>query len=234
MRRRTRQAGSGILLATAALALTGCQHGRSGINDRFRHNPDIDEWAGRWESSDREIFQHRDRIVAALGLQPGMDVADVGAGTGAFIPPLSHAVGPGGSVVAVDIIPGFLEHIRARARQEGLDNVHTVLGEDRTTHLPAASVDAVLLCATYHHFEHPESMLASITEALRPGGRLAIVDFERIPGVSREWVIDHVRAGREQVVREVAAAGFRVDETVDVPELEENYFLLFHKQEPRP
>jgi predicted methyltransferase len=88
-------------------------------------------------------------------------------------------------------------------------------------------VDLVFLCDTYHHFEFPFKTMASIHKALRPGGRLVLVDFHRIPGKSREWVLGHVRAGQEVFVKEIVTSGFKVvgEETF----LKENYLVRFEK-----
>ncbi len=99
-----------------------------------------------------------------------------------------------------------------------------------STELPEASVHVVLLCDTYHHFEVAEKMLASSRRALRQGGRLIVVDFERVPGQSREWVVNHVRAGKEQVKEEIVQAGFVFKEEVKIEGLSENYFLRFVKR----
>ena len=90
-------------------------------------------------------------------------------------------------------------------------------------------LDLVFICDTYHHFEYPQTTLASLHAALRPGGMLAVVDFERIEGVSRPWVLNHMRAGKEVFRSEIEAAGFRFLEEVEVAGLEENYLLLFRR-----
>jgi predicted methyltransferase len=86
-------------------------------------------------------------------------------------------------------------------------------------------VDVAFVCDTYHHFEDPKAMLASIRRALRPGGTLVVVDFERIPGTSPDWILKHVRAGKEDFRREIEASGFRFGEEVKL--MRENYFLRF-------
>lgn len=192
----------------------------------------LDDWLARFETESREIYAHKDAIVAALELEANDDVADVGAGTGLFTIPFARAVDGGlfreGTVYAVDIAPDFLEHVRTRARQEDVDNVETVLCDERSVNLPAYSVDVVFVCDTYHHFEYPRSTLASIRDALRPRGRLIVIDFERIPGTSSDWILEHVRADRQTVVAELQAAGFALVRTLDLP-LEENYALEFRK-----
>lgn len=200
------------------------------INDRFRADDlDVAEYVLRFEGESREIAVCRDALVAALELSPGEDLADVGAGTGLFLAPFHQAVGPDGQVFAVDISEGFLAFMGQRISEEGLDRVTPVLCDDRTTGLPAASVDVVFVCDTYHHFEYPMDTLASIHAALRPGGRMVIVDFERIPGVTRDWLLEHVRCDKQTVIDEVTAAGFRLDAELPLEGLSENYVLRFSR-----
>ncbi|WP_039961755.1 methyltransferase domain-containing protein, partial [Rhodopirellula europaea] len=105
----------------------------------------------------------------------------------------------------------------------------TVLGTDVSIRLPPESADLVFICDTYHHFESPQQSLASIYRALKPGGRLVLIDFERIPGVSREFLLGHVRAGKEVFQSEIVAAGFKFIDEIDVEAFEENYLLRFEK-----
>ena len=181
-----------------------------------------------FETEGREVFDKRREIVAALDIRPGMTVADVGAGTGAFTVLFSEKVGAGGTAIAQDISPEFLRGIEARARREKLGNVRTVQGGEKDANLPPASVDLVFVCDTYHHFEYPQAMLASLQAALKPGGRLAVIDYEKIPGRSSAWVMGHVRAGREAVIAEIEAAGFRLLKSHAL--LRENFFFEFVRQ----
>lgn len=205
---------------------------KPGINDAYR-TPDVGEWVQRLETESREVFHERQRIVDDLGLQAGMVVADIGAGTGAFTGLLSAKVGPAGKVYAVDIAEEFLARIRQRAAAEGWASVQTVRCPEDSVALPAESIDLAYLCDTYHHFEYPESSLRSIFAALKPGGQLVVVDFERLPGVSEDWILGHVRAGRDQVISEIAAAGFKLlSKQAPTAKLSENYFLRFEKPLP--
>ena len=95
------------------------------------------------------------------------------------------------------------------------------------TRLPPRSVDLVFICDTYHHFEFPFKTMASIHEALRPGGRVIVIDFHRIEGKSRYWVLNHVRAGQEVVVKEIESSGFK--KVAETKLLKENYFVEFEK-----
>src|SRR5947209_3814252 len=83
------------------------------------------------------------------------------------------------------------------AQDKGLQNIVGVVCTADSVKLPPGSVDLVFICDTYHHFEYPRRTMASIHQALKPAGQLVLVDFKRIPGVSREWVLGHVRAGQE-------------------------------------
>ena len=204
---------------------------KPGINKPFLDpNLKVEDWLARFEKESREVFAAREEIRHTLGLNAGMVAADIGAGTGLFTLLMSAQVGPQGWVYAVDIAPRFVEHLGQLACQHELTNVTPVLCGQRSVRLPPASIDLAFLCDVYHHFEYPSSALASIHRALRPGGRLVVIDFKRIEGESREWILGHVRAGQEAVRREVEAAGF---EWVDEPKLErlrENYFLVFRKK----
>lgn len=202
---------------------------KPGINAPYLSDPSIPRWEGVLETESREVYRERQRIVNAIGLKPGQCVADVGAGTGLFTLLFARAVGPQGEVIAVDIIPEFLEHIRKRADLEGLKNVTRTLGQDQSTQLKPGSVDVVFLCDAYHHFEYPQPMMDSILRALRPKGRLVVVDFERIPGQSPDWIFEHVRCGRATVIQEIQAGGFRTMPTANVDFLKENYMLVFRK-----
>jgi ubiquinone/menaquinone biosynthesis C-methylase UbiE len=204
---------------------------KPGINDPFK-NPDVAKYSKTFEGESREVFVKRDKVVAACELKPGMVVADVGAGTGLYTRLFAKAVGADGQVYAVDIASKFLEHIQKTSREAGVRNVTPVLCNQDSADLPANSVDVIFACDTYHHFEFPERTLASLHRALRTGGRLIIIDFIRIEGKSREWTLNHVRAGQDVVEKEIAAAGFR--KTSEVKDLlQENYFVIFEKPAAR-
>jgi predicted methyltransferase len=113
----------------------------------------------------------------------------------------------------VDITPRFLEHIRETCRTAGKRNVTPVLCSPDSVDLPANSVDA-------------HRTLASLERAIKPGGRLVVIDFRRVPGESSEWILNHVRAGQDVVEKEITAAGF-VKENEVKGLLKENYFVIF-------
>jgi ubiquinone/menaquinone biosynthesis C-methylase UbiE len=199
---------------------------RPDANRRYRET-DVSEWIKRFESAGREIYDQRRAIIAASGAKPGMQVADVGAGTGLLSLLLARAVAPGGQVFAIDIITKFLAHLdREKARQH-VDNVVTRLGDERSVPLPDDSIDLMFLCDAYHHFEYPRSMNRSMWRALRPGGTLLLIDYRRIPGKTPKSVLEHVRAGEETFTAELIAAGFEKVEAL--PLLQENYVVRFRK-----
>jgi len=205
---------------------------KPGINEPFK-NPDLKKFLSTFEGESREIFSRREAILKAVGLKAGMQVADIGAGTGLFTRAFAAQVGPDGKVYAVDIAKKFLEHIDQTAQEAGLKNILTVLGTDRSTELKPGSIDLAFICDTYHHFEFPQRTLASLHAALRPGGKLIVIDFHRIPGKSRAWLLEHVRAGQEVFRKEIEEAGFRFLEEVTDLGLKENYFLRFEKIDPK-
>lgn len=202
-----------------------------GINDAFE-NPDVEAFAERFEVESREVFARRHAIVAACQIEPGQTVADVGAGTGLFTRLFADAVGKEGRVIAVDISQKFLDRIQADSRERNQSNVETLLAATDSARLPADSVDLAFICDTYHHFEFPQKTMASLHRALKPGGRIVLIDFHRIPGTSSDWVLGHVRAGQDVFEAEIIQAGFR--KVREEPELlQENYFVVFEKQ-PQP
>jgi len=235
-----------VILAVAllGLAVSGCEtsppsarsapvvgaepSAKPGINAEYL-KPDLDvtQWVERFEREGREIYDQRAAIVAAARLKPGMVMADIGAGTGLFTSAFSRAVGPKGKVYAVDIVPTFLDRIKERAASEGLANVQTVLCTERSVELPPNSIDLAFICDVYHHFEYPQSSLASLHRALRPGGEVLLVEFKRVPGQSSDWILNHVRAGQEVFTAEITAAGFQQIQEQDI--LKDNYVVRFRK-----
>lgn len=190
---------------------------------------DVKQWVARFEGESREVYRARLAVLAALDLQPGARVADIGAGTGLFVQLFSRSVGQTGVVHAVDISPKFLEFIATNAKRDGYSNVRTQLGADRSAGLSPASVDVIFHCDTYHHFEFPQAMNADLLRTLKPGGELFVLDFERIPGVTPPGLLQHVRAPKQTVIEEVTAIGFVLVEEIPVDGLKENYLLRFRK-----
>jgi ubiquinone/menaquinone biosynthesis C-methylase UbiE/intracellular sulfur oxidation DsrE/DsrF family protein len=219
-----------VLLATVChVACAQEKSVRPGINDSFR-DPDVDEFVKRFEIESREVYTRRHKIVAACRIEPGQTVADIGAGTGLFTRLFSTAVGADGRVVAVDIAQKFLDHIGKTSEEAGLKNIETVLCTADSTELPPDSIDVAFICDTYHHFEFPLKTMASLRSALKPNGRVIIIDFRKIAGVSSDFVMGHVRAPQSVFESEIVQAGFlKTREEADL--LSENYFVEFTRSE---
>jgi ubiquinone/menaquinone biosynthesis C-methylase UbiE len=180
-------------------------------------------WSKVFDDPGRAAWQKPDELVAALGLRPGQCVADLGAGTGYFSRLLSAAVGPTGTVLAVDPEPTLVAHLRQRAEREGSANVVPVLASLDNPRLPAGLVDVVLIVDTFHHIDDRVAYFRRLRQALRPPGRIAIVDWQK-----RELPVgpemDH-KLAREQVVREMETARYRLVEEPSI--LPYQYFLIF-------
>jgi len=219
-----------LILAVAFLvAPVHAQAPHESHNDRYTDpDLDVDSMVDRFESEGREAFDLREAIVAASGIQPGDVVADIGAGTGAFLDPLIAAVGETGHVVAVEISIRFVEHLRQVADEAGYDNVTAVFSSYTSATLPPASVDKIVVIDTYHHFDDFESMLASMLAALRSGGEMTVVDFDRRED-SREWIQGHVRVPKQTFREEIEAAGFEFVEEAVIDGMEENFLFRFRK-----
>ncbi len=158
-------------------------------------------------------------LVAAMGLERGMTVADVGTGIGYMLPFLSRAVGRRGRVIAEDIFDDFLAAAKQRAENQKLTNVTFIKGTDTDPMLPEGQVDEVLVLDVYHHFDYPEKMLAAIHSALKPGGKLVVVDYYRSPTAMPDGrAMTHIRLDKPDVIKEISANQFRlVSEREHIP-----------------
>ena len=168
----------------------------------------------RAQSGDRDQWQRVPDVIAALAIGTGSQVADIGAGNGYFTTHLAGHVGSSGAVFAVEISEGELSRLRRLAEDAGLDNVEVVRGEIDDPGLPKQSLDAALVVDAYHEMTEHDAMLAGMRRALRPGGRLVIIDLVPNDGsASRDRQTDSHRISIDLVEREVRAAGFEVLES---------------------
>ena len=126
--------------------------------------------------SERDQWQRPSDVLQALNLREGNTVVDLGSGAGYFALKLSPAVGKRGQVLAVDLRRLSLFFLWTRALLRGQHNVHAIVGEQDNPHLPTGTVDAVLICNTYHEFSDPERMLHQVSQSLQPGGHIVVVD----------------------------------------------------------
>lgn len=183
--------------------------------------------AGWLEREEREREERTDLLLRELALQPGMRVADVGAGTGYYARRMARKVAPGGTVQAVDVQPRMLQQLQERARREGLDNIQPVLGTASDTRLARASIDLALLVDVYHELEYPVETMASVVRSLRPGGRVVLGEYRaedpKVPIKSLH------RMSEAQVLREMAVHPVVHDRTSNV--LPWQHILVFRRRD---
>jgi ubiquinone/menaquinone biosynthesis C-methylase UbiE len=202
-------------LVIICLLTTGvCGQVARDANRDYATAEDRAKLVARLESPTRLARLRPTELVQRLDVTPASIVVDLGTGTGNLLAALSKAVGPKGRVVAEDIHSDFLDRARSRAKSDGLDNVDFVLGTETDPRLPEGRADLVIVLDAYHHFDYPEKMLAAIRSGLKPGGRLAIVEYHKLRGAMEvaedpDFAVRHIRAGSEQVEQEVKAAGYR-------------------------
>jgi SAM-dependent methyltransferase len=173
-----------------------------------------------FELPGREDRLQINRVMDLLGITAGKGVADIGAGSGWFTVRAARRVGAGGMVYAVDINPEAIRYVGERAQKEKLGNVKTILGKADDPALPANSVDAVLLLKTYHEVAQPVALLRNLRGALRPGGKVGIID--------RNGNGEDHGVGKDVVIREAQEAGYALLEQYDFVKGDKmDYFLVF-------
>lgn len=183
-----------VVLVLAAVALSPVAAQQTGLTEAMT------------ASAESEVPQ----FMELLALKPGMTVADVGAGFGAWTARFSQALGPSGKVYANDVGAQQLAFLRERVQREKLTNVTVLEGAPGSTNLPAGCCDAILIRDAYHHLTQPADIIRSFAAALKPGGRLAVVDFPPRPNTDVPAGVPANRRGHgvppDVVVQEVSAA----------------------------
>jgi len=185
-----------------------------------------EEWIKTLDGSVRVAAMKIDEVVAALKLQPGQTVADIGAGSGLLAAPLAKAVGPRGRVYAVEIDAGFFPEIRKRAAAAQVTNVETVLGKFTDPALPVKSVDVALFHDVLHHVENRAAYLKTLTGYLAPSGRIVVIDYEGGQGPHRQQ--PELEVTRAQLAGWMQEAGLAQVE--DVKLFSDKYFLAFARK----
>jgi len=215
-----------ILFLAAAVMAAGQSNQREPSHaDHMEHHFDPKESAKNFDDPARDAWQMPDRVIAALNLKPGQIAADIGAGTGYFSVRLARS-SSAPKVYAADIEPSMVEYLRGRAAKEGLKNVVAVQAAADTPNLPEP-VDLVLIVDTYHHIGDREVYFRKLTRSLRPGGRVAIIDFKSdLPeGPPKEF-----RFPVEKFEGEMSRAGYRLSAQHDF--LPRQNFLIFEVARP--
>lgn len=200
-----------VALACALLASAGC-----GALKRCAY-----------EGFGRDSWQQPDEVIEALALAAGDQVADLGAGSGYFTFRLARAVGPEGKVYAVDIDPDMVALLKEQAREEGHANVEVIRADPGDPHLPLAALDLVFACNVYHHLEDRSAYFARLARHLKPGGRVAVIDFTGEGWFG--WLTGHATPP-EVVAREMEEAGYVLSRRLEF--LPRQIFLLFERAAP--
>ncbi len=182
-----------------------------------------EEWIKTLDGPVRVAGMKIDEVVAALKLQPGQTVADIGAGSGLLAAPLARAVGPRGRVYAVEIDAGFFPEIRKRAAAAQVENIETVLGKFTDPALPVKSIDVALFHDVLHHVENRAAYLKTLTGYLAPAGRIIVIDYEGGKGPHREQ--PELEVTRPQLAGWMTAAG--LTQVEDVKLFPDKYCLAF-------
>ena len=160
---------------------------------------------------ERDNTQRPGVLLKDMDIHAGMTVADIGTGIGYMLPFLSRAVGSGGTVIAEDIFEDFLEGARQLARTQNLSNVTFVKGSETDPNLPEGKVDRVLALDAYHHFDFPEKMLAAVHKALKPGGKLIVVEYYKRPeAMPNGRALTHIRLDMPDMIKEIEANRFHL------------------------
>lgn len=185
---------------------------------------DADAWTKVFDDPARDDWQRPDEVLRAMETEPAMTVADVGAGTGYFSVRLSRAV-PRGEVIATDIEPDMVRFLSERARREGLTNLRAIRGTDGTSGLAARSVERILVVHIWHHLGDRHAYASDLAAALRPGGRVYVVDFRLS---AHRGPPTEMRVAPEEVIAALESAGLsaRVSPVV----LPDQYIVEAHQR----
>jgi cyclopropane fatty-acyl-phospholipid synthase-like methyltransferase len=198
------------------LSLAGCKT----VENVHHGFDDADAWAQKFEDPARDEWQKPEGVIATFGLPPDAKVADIGSATGYF--PVRFAkVVPKGHVYGADVESSMVDYLNRRAEREGLSNLTSILAEYADPKIPEP-VDLVIVVNTYHHIEERTAYFGRLKASLRPGARLAIIDYSTRSKMGPPL---EAKVPAEQVQKELEAAGYKLTATHDF--LPEQYFLVF-------
>lgn len=220
-----RRLGSVLAVFLATAAVLAQQPGVHPVSGRVYALPMSVQGAAWLDRSEREREEDPDLALRLLRVQRGSTVADIGAGTGYFTVRLARATGASGKVYATDIQPGMLDLLQKNLARAKLANVIPVLGTIDDPKLPAESIDLALMVDVYHEFSQPQRMLQRIRAALKPGGRLALLEY-RAEDPDVPILPDH-KMTKAQVKLEVEHEGFKQTRVYD--DLPRQHLIVFTK-----
>jgi arsenite methyltransferase len=213
----------GLLLALLfCQAVTAQEHAES-AHHGFQ---DTAHWVAAFESPARAKWQKPDEVVRALNLKPGQTIVDIGAGTGYFTRRFARAVGPSGVAIGLDIEPGMVAYMKADAGKLKLSNYQARLVKPDDPELAPHSADVIFFCDVLHHIDDRVTYLKNLEPALKPGGRVAVVDFKKTAPIGPPRAM---KIALNDMIAQFKQAGYRVVNEYDF--LPYQYFLEF---EPAP
>lgn len=211
------------ILLLASLLFLSCKHDQHDSEGHLPHRfDDADAWAARFEDPQREAWQKPAEVIAALALPPTAKVADIGSATGYFPVRFARAL-PQGRVYGVDVESSMVDYLNKRADAEQLTNLSSHLAEFADAKIPEP-VDLILMVNTYHHIEERPVYFAKLKASLKPGGRIAIIDFTRTSKMGPESA---EKVPAEEVEAELKQAGYSLTQTHTF--LPEQFFLVFSR-----
>jgi len=185
-----------------------------------------EEWIKTLESPQRIQGLKIDETVAALELKPGNVVADIGAGTGLFEATLAKAVGPTGKVYAEDVDQGLIDAIGRKQREFQIPNIVTVLGKFTDPTLPSSDVDLAMINDVLHHIEDRATFLKNLAKYIKPGGRIAVIEFYPEKGGHRTQ--PELQVKKEQATQWMADAGLTPTKELEL--FADKYFVIYTKR----
>ena len=174
------------------------------------------EWIENLERPERIAGLKIDQVLSVLKVKPGDNVADIGAGAGAFSLPFAKAVAPSGKVYAVDVDQGLLDYIGQKAKKEHIENVQTVKGEFSDPKIPARDVDLAFFHDVLHHIENRQAYLKALATYIKPTGRIALIEMNRDDPKTTHRNNPELLLSKDEIKSWMAAAGFYPAEEFDV------------------
>ena len=212
-------------LLILALSVTACAQDKHPVTHRAIAPVMTADGADWLERPERESEEHPRQAIEALHIPPGSTVADVGAGSGYISRLLAQTVGASGMVYCSDIQPRMIELLRGNMARAHITNYRAVVGTDTDPKLPAARIDLILMADVYHEFAHPREMLQRMREALKPGGRLVLLEYRKEdPEVP---IREEHKMSVKTVRQEIEPEGFQFDQTIET--LPRQHVLIFRK-----
>jgi len=199
-------------------------------------------WIQRLERSDRTPGLRIDDVAACLNLRPGVVLADIGAGAGAFTLPFAEAVRPSGKILAMDLWQELLDYIDEKARKANLDNIETILGRPDNPNLPKNGVDIAFFHDVFHNVPDRQAYLAILAESLKPQGRIAIIEQEFDDPIAQKWDVPENRITKQQLDGWMSNVGFHLVDEFDIFQgdnnpkgtgMPERWFVVYARESPQ-